>query len=236
MKGSIVSGTVTVAVVIASTIIVVNVISPTFRHADVSQSINQLKQDILVIDAAIREVASESAGSSRQLVIDSKTADFLVSGTEDKIRFRLEGVESTEPGVRAREGSIVISGGQTMDAYEKDINSDGTIDLVLENEAVLFAVKKITSGTVNMSNAVTLVRNKRTNTDIVPLTRVVLNDIEETSYGTGFSELTSAGDFLTSSSIRIHVVSAGGFTYDVVFAMSGASDFISAEIKNVVRS
>lgn len=235
MKGSLISGTATVAIVIASTIIVVNVISPMMEETDVSQTIGLLKQELTVIDSTVKEVSAEAPGSSRQIVVDSKTSDFVVSGLEDKIMFRLENVETSEPGVSAKEGDIVVSGGGTTDAYEKDVNSDGVTDLVLENDALLFAVKKVTAGSINMTNMVTIIKNKKTGTEFQPVSRIILDSRTNTSYGTGFSELVSAGDFLSSGSIRVHVISSGGYTYDAVFSLSGIADFVELQIKNVVK-
>ena len=107
--------------------------------------------------------------------------------------------------------------------------------MVLENDAVLFAVKKLGNATswatVNTTNIIPLIRNKRSNVNVTPISGIFIGDIANTSYGNGYSELTRAGTVQESS---IHVlVNSSSFRYDALFTLRSAQDFVELEVKNI---
>jgi hypothetical protein len=236
---SMIQGVLAVAIIVTSSIIVVNMVTPTLKEGQKFQEFERAKQMMLVVDNVIRELALEASGASRSVQIISDFGSFSVLGNEDRILFNFESeISVLEPGTSQKIGNLLISAGKGLDAVEKDVDNDGNNDLVLENEAVLFAVKKIGSRSVyapiNTSQVVVLIKNKYTETNVTnPVTRIYIDDELDTTYGTGFTELTRIGTGLSEGSIRIFVNSTGGRQYDAFFRLSSSKDFVELEVRNI---
>lgn len=238
LKGAILSSVLAVAIVIASSVIVVNLISPLIEEGTSVNQLNKAKQLATVLDSVIKELSVEAPGAKRTIRITADFGTFEVIGKEDRFKFRLGSQQQIyEPGTIIREGNYVISSGPSMKAYESDINGDGATDLVLENDAVIFSVKKLgnTSGwvSINTTNIIPLVGNKRSSVNITPISGIFIGDAVNTSAGTGFTELTRAGSTLQDSSIRVFMNSTAGVQYEALFTLRSADDFVELEIKNI---
>ena len=238
MKGSLLSATIAISIVIASSVIVLNVISSTIDEGKALQSFKSAKQTMEEIDTTMSELIFEATGAKRSMEIDIDEGELIVSGSEDKIKFRLNDIDILETGTRIKEGNVVIASGPTMNAYEKDINSDGTTDLVLENDAVLFAVKKYGSSSsfefINTTGMITLMRIKNLNVDVTPKSGIFIDEKTNSSYGYGYSELTEQGYNIPSAGIRLWLNSYANITYEALFTLSAGSDFIELEIKHII--
>ncbi|MBI4174559.1 MAG: hypothetical protein HY517_02850, partial [Candidatus Aenigmarchaeota archaeon] len=141
MKGDMISGVIVVVIIVTSGILVLNTINPVIEETKDFQKFNEAKKVMGEIDLAVSEVLFEAPGARRS--IDIKVPGKLsVSGGEDKIKMRIDGVNIFSSGVRGQEGNLEISSGPSMKAHEKDIDGDGNTDLVIENGLALFAVKK----------------------------------------------------------------------------------------------
>ena len=234
MKGmSYLSGVIVVVIVIASTTIVVNVISPSLDEAKSVQRFNEAKQLMASVDEAIRSLMMEATGAKRSLKLDIKEGAFSISGSEDIIRYRLP-TTLLESGTRATEGNLEISSGAFMKAYEADANGDGSTDYVLENDLMLFAMKKLGSSSsyvsMNTTTVISLIKNKRANVNSTPTAGIYINDIDNSSYGNGYTELYPAGQHLQSASIRLWLNSTEGTIYDAVFTLRAGMDFVEARV------
>ncbi len=237
MKGAVVEGIVAVAIIIASTLIVVNMLNSSMKESETYSNLNKAKETMTFLDTAIRELAAEAPGARRTIQVLSDFGTFTVDGEGDKVKFFMEGgAPVLEPGNAVKEGNLITVSGPSMSAYEKDVNGDGTMDYVLENDAVLFAVRKVGSATspasINMSNAITLIRNKRAGVNITPVASIYMDDDPANSFGTGFTTLSIQGTAITSSSVRVYVNSSVK-EYDAIFTLRSAEDFIDLEVKNI---
>jgi len=180
----------------------------------------------------------EAPGAKRTVRVISDFGTFDVAGKEDRFKFRLSSEQKIyEPGTIIREGNYIISSGTSMKAYESDIDSDGSTDLVLENDAVIFAVRKVGNASsqvsINTTNIIPYIRNKRSGVAITPISGIFIADDVNSSSGTGFSELTRAGQTLQDSSIRVLVNSTAATQYEALFTLRSAQDFVELEIKNI---
>lgn len=229
------SGTIAVVIVVASTLVVVNVLHPFIEEGKSYQGFNEARSAIRSISSAVSRLAVEATGAQRSIDINLRSGRLIVSDSDDTIKIRLNDLEGIViQGFSTLEGHVEIRGGAFMRAYESDINNDGTADLVLENSAVIFAVKKITPySAVNTTNFITLMRNKRTSVNVTPVTGIFINDIFNTSYGTGYSQISPVGDNIESSAIKLFVNSSAGIAYEAQFSMAAAQDFIDMRIKRV---
>ncbi|MEM7819682.1 MAG: hypothetical protein QXD48_02530 [Candidatus Aenigmatarchaeota archaeon] len=233
---SILSYAIVVGIIVISTILVLNIINPILEEARMAQVYTESLNTMKFIDSQIRSIIFEAPGTRRTLDLNLREGSFTVVGGEDEIKITLEDVKFFSPG-KTKEGNIVVKSGAWMDASEIDIDNDGTMDLVLENNAVLFAVKKLGSQSnhvfINTTNFITMIRNKRADVNITPLTAIYIDDQLNTSYGYGYTELTRIGKNIPSSGIRLWLNSSGNITYETLFTLDTISDFVTLEIRHI---
>jgi hypothetical protein len=240
MKG--VSATVTavvaVTIVVASTVLVVNVITPVMEQGKTLQRFNEAKNLLSGVDAAISELMYEAPGAKRTLKLSAREGQFIVSGADDSLKFKFDpGITLFEPGTRKKEGNLIITSGPGVKAYEQDVDGDGDTDLVLENAAVLFAINKSGNSTnrvlVNTTNFIRLMKNKVTGVNITPTSGIYIDEYDNSSYGQGYTELTSKGEYLTSASIRLVMNSSANIEYEALFTLGAGKDFIEMEVRHI---
>lgn len=238
MKGAIIESVIAVAIIVTSSIIVINMITPAIEESKTYQYVNKAKETMSFLDSVIRELAVEAPGARRTINLVSDFGTFAVTGKDDSLKFTIEGGPAIlDPGTSVKEGNLLVTSGPTMSAYESDVNSDGVTDLVLENDAVLLAIRKIGSPTnitsINTTSIFTMIRNKKQNVNITPITYIYMDDNLNNAVGDGFTELTVLGSNLLSGGIRVYVNSSGTKEYDAIFTLSSAQDFIELEIRNI---
>ena len=236
MKG-LIGTAIAVAVVIGSTILVLNAISPLLEEGKTNQAFIEAKNSLASIDNVMQQVLTESVGARRQVNVNLKQGKLIVAGDEEKIKLRLEGFTILQPGSTIQEGNIHVQGGGTIDALEQDIDGDGNTDLVLKNNALTFAVKKIGNSTnyvsINTSRMITEFYNNRTNTITYPGFAAYINDRGDTAAGTGYTALSTQGANIDSASILAYVNSTPGIKYEILFTLSAGMDFVDVEVKNI---
>lgn len=237
MKGDILSGVIIAVIVVSSTILVINAINPFVQESRDFQAFNEAKATLETINTAINDIFIEAPGSRRTLDLSIREGKLIVAGEEDKIKIRLDNALFAQGSTQ--EGNIIVTSGSSMKAYESDIDGDSNTDLVLENDLLIFAVKKLGNPTnnvaVNTSSFITLMRNKNINVNVsYPHSGIFINDLEKSSYGTGYTELTRLGDTLTSSGIHLYLNSSQqNVTYDAIFSLNSGQDFLDMQVKNV---
>ena len=233
-KGIILQSVIAVLIIVVSTIIVALVITSLLEENAERQKFNKAKELMLNLDNIIRELLLESSGSKRDVRLDVDYGTFIVAGKENRIKSILELKSNIiEPGITIKEGNLEIISGGGVSAYERDIDNDGTTDFVLENEAILFAVKKLGSGTnnvsINVRNIVTRIDNKLAAVSVNATPGFAIEDLDASS-GSGYTELTRQGSNLPSAAIRLYMKSDNGFTYEAIFTMSSRKDFIDLRV------
>jgi uncharacterized ubiquitin-like protein YukD len=229
-----------VAIILVSTVLIVNNISPLVQQGRDLQRIDDAKKILKIIDSVTNQLSVESTGAKRAININlPDNAKLIFSGAEDKIKIRIANTDIMKTGGRVQEENLVIQGGGTFNAYESDINNDGTADLVLENAAVLFAIQKFGSEDsytfINTTNFITLIRNRRQSIDMAPKSGIFINEKSDSSYGYGYTKLT-ATENVQSASILMHINSTANITYDAIFTLSAGMDFVEMEVHNVKGS
>lgn len=233
---SLISEVIIVAIVITSGLMVYNIAVPFVDEGKETQRFAVAKDILTTIDSVVYELAAEAPGAKRVINVDSLGIDTLVfSGKEDRISIRLPlNVEIVSPGTRAEEGNIVIFSGNTMKTGENDT------DWMLENDATVFSVKKFGNSTshswLNTTQLITMMRNKRLDINVSPVSLIKIDENMNSSYGVGFTELTASGTGLSRAGIRLVMNQTNAsMKYEVLFTLDGSSDFLEMEVKNVVK-
>ncbi|MBI3190228.1 hypothetical protein HYZ41_00840 [archaeon] len=229
------------AIIVVVMIIILNNVSPIIDEGKKAQAITDAKQTLKTIDNVVNQLAIESTGAKRTIDIDLSSGRFIFSGKQGSMKIRLDDTNLLKPGTVIQDENIVMSGGGGMNSYEADILNDGQQDVVMENSLVLLAVKKLGTSAnpvfINTSNIVTQIRNKRQNINMTPnsaKTGIFVNDISNSSFGTGYTELSSMNS-IDRNSIVVHMASYANISYDAVFTMASGLDYIEMEVKNVKK-
>lgn len=219
-------------IILVTTILVISVAMPLLNTAKDTQKFNDAKQTISSIDRVLSDLATESQGSRREIRVDVGENKLEINSREDTLKIKIEQPQPLEENTRVQEGNIVISSGRFVKGYESDIDSDGDTDLVLENDAIIFAINK-SSSYINTTNFITMMKNKNLNVNIIPRSGIFVNNLENSSYGIGTLELTEKGDFLPSSAIRAVLNSTGNIRYEAIFTLTDGMDFVELEVKQL---
>lgn len=239
MKGEVITTVIAIAIIVGSAVIAVNMINPTIEEGKSFQTFNDAKKVLEAVDSAISQVFFEAPGARRVINVDLPEGKFIVSGGEEKVKIRLEDLKLFTPGVRRQEGNILVTSGSQVDSYEGDVDGDGSTDLVLENDAVKVAIKKLGNQTspafVNTTNMIVLIKNKRTNTNIwYPRSGIYINESSKSYYGVGYSELTQRSDFIASAGVHLFInATDANIDYDAVLTLGPAQDFFEFYITHV---
>ena len=69
--------------------------------------------------------------------------------------------------------------------------------------------------------------------NITPSSGITINNLENSRYGNGFTELTQTTD-ADSKGIRAFVNSTSGLQYEALFTLQAAKDFVELQVKRVV--
>jgi hypothetical protein len=226
-----VSSIAVIGIILISSIIVTSMISPVMKRGEENQIYNEAKQKMSSLNALINELYYEAPGAARIVKMDVEGGKFVVSGGENKLKYVLD-ARMLESVTRTKEGNVIISSGPFVKAYEGDPDGDGITDLVLENDDVLFAVRKYqpSNGTypgINTSSLISIIKNKKLNTDIRPKSAIYVNGTNDV--GTGYTELTAQGNDLSSAGIRLFMNAT--IIYEAIFTLDAGADFVNLEIR-----
>lgn len=234
-KGILLQNIIIILIIVASTIIVALVISSLLEDSMEKQKFNKAKDLMLNLDSIINGLLVESEGARRDVRLSADDGTFIVAGKENRIKYMLEFKTAIiEEGVTIREGNLEITSGGGITANERDVDGDGNIDLVLENDALLFAVRKLGSTnnltSINASNITTRIENKLAgNVIVIPAMSFSLDDVDS-SAGSGYTELSRQGSNIPSSSIRLYMQPSSGIKYEAIFTLTAKKDFIEMRI------
>lgn len=239
------SATVVLAVIVASTFVVVNTLKPTMEKSKETAILESGKAALISIDNIMKELIYEAPGARRTLDISLKGGKLTVSGSNDEFTFKMfPKAKIMEPGSVKKEGDIIISYGPKMKGYEADVDNDGEDEYVIENDLIIFAVEKIYSpnspGFINLSDpstrVVSVMKNKITGTTINPTFKVSFNEDPTTMSGTGYTELVTSGNELSEGVIKLHLhcpVNKDKITYEVLFTLYPGQDFVHVDVKKI---
>lgn len=219
--------------------------TPVIDKAKEAAIFNEAIQNVKVLDNIIREVSSEGKGSFRTLQMKVTGGEYKVNVKTNTIEFS-QTIKSgiLESGTFSKEGNVFIAAGTSAKASTYDLDLDGTVDMVLENEIMRVALlNNATAGnTINTSRVLKFFNFKENGLNItINDSAIVIDNRTESSIGTGFTELVREGEHLAAAQAVIHInatnmtasSSLANFTYDVVYTLRSGADFITVKVQNI---
>lgn len=232
---SLVSEVIVAAIVVTSSVIIINIATPILDEGKEYQRLAVAKDVLSTIDIVVYELAGEASGAKRVINVGPLSDPLIFSGKEDRISIKLPlNVEVVQPGTKVQEGNLVIFSGNTMRT------EDNGTDLILENDVLLFSVKKLGTPSshvwLNTTQLITMIRNKALDINVSPQSQIMIDEKLNSSFGAGFTELTQTGGGLSSAGIRLVMNQTNAsIKYEALFTLGGSDDFLEMEVKNVVK-
>lgn len=182
------------------------------------------------LDEIIAVVASEGEGSKRKINI-SLSDPMDINGSDDMISIKKTTIaEIVSPRVKKTQGNYFIGTNIGVNAYSSTIGDTNV--LVLENEYLYFAVRKLDTNTaITLDQLVVQVRRKDTNStlnvtfdfyldDDIGATVNVSTEFEESGYNIGKGHI-------------IANVYGASYSYKINFVLESGCDFLRIYISDL---
>lgn len=219
-----------ILIAVAVLVIVLEAGIPVIKGLREKATFSRAKETMISLDQQIRDVASEGLGSQRVVPLD--IIDGKMSVEDNKLRWKLETeTKILEPRTKISQGNLVITSDVDVSAAEKG-NS-----FILENSKILVNFSRIGSqssfASINTSNLINYFEFKDSNARTNGTFSFSVNNSQATSTGTGYTQLLDSGSGLVGARVVAHV-NTTNFDYDIEFRLDSKSDFVRAELKNVV--
>jgi type II secretory pathway pseudopilin PulG len=211
---------------------------PAIQNMQDAASIQKAQNFMQQIDSSVGEVVSEGEGSTRTLSADFDRGQLYFNNETNSLVYELKTDASViSPQATRRTGNIVLSSNADVSVHNTSVN--GTPCYLMENKYIKACIKNVGSQedqkSINTSDLLTLYEFKNpdgSNKQLDGNMTVKLNDIDSTSYGTGYTAATETGDFIGTGEVVATVASDYGFTYDIYFRLPTGSDFIKVDVQN----
>ncbi len=223
-----------ILVSVVSITIVLTVALPLIDKFNDASYINAAQTNMGIIDNLIREVASEGFGIVKSALISSSAGVYRTNEESESFEYDLDlKSDILRKGTFMKEGNLVTIIAGTASA------SQNTTHLKIENEILEVVFDRNGNRTsfdgVNTSSIVRTMRLKDSSTTLVPTdTSVIIEGYRNSSWGLGYSELVEEGISLQRAEVRAHLRSnLTNHEYDVFYTLSGSSDFLSINVRNV---
>ncbi|MFW5852459.1 MAG: hypothetical protein ACOCUR_00340 [Nanoarchaeota archaeon] len=189
---------------------------------------NKMKNQMMVLDQHIEQVAAEGRGSQRFVPFDIAQGDIKID--DMGLRWEMDtDTKIVEPRSSYRIGNLMISANSDVIAEE---HSD---HYVIENGKIRVVFSKngtrdspVTLYTGDFVQEMTVVE---TNVSVTPSFTFRVADDDASMTGMGYTSISRTGTLLGSSSFIAHM-DTGDYSYDFHLTLDGEADFLRAEVKN----
>lgn len=217
--------------------LVLSIGRPTIDRAYDSAKLNGALKNLQAIDNGIREVASEGINAFRSVQVQMSGGELYVNeqaGTIDYSSTIKSGL--IEAGTFTKDNDILIIGGGNSRAY------DNSTSIFLENEILNVSLPLLGSAsnlvTINTSSAISSIQLIKTGDILIPAdTSIIIENISNTSWGVGYSQIVKKENNLPMAQVLFHVKSNLSSTiYDVIYSLPARADFLMIDVKNVTNN
>lgn len=225
-----------IAIILTSTVIVLNAIPPIMQEGRSSQAFVGAINTLTGVDSVIDQVLVEAPGAKRSIDVSVGKGSFVVNEERNRIFVALREHAPVDPG-DVDLGNIRVESGTYVKGYEADIDGDGNYEYVLENSALIFTVKKLGSPiqnvTVNTSSIIPVIHNKRSGINITPVASIQIDESPETANGLGYTQLTKGGSLINEAEILLFLNTTSGIKYNTFFRLRPDDDYVQVKIANI---
>ena len=178
------------------------------------------------MDSAINDAIREGEGSSR--LVRSGSGNYRVDARSDTIEFS-QRTDVFDYLTRKMQDNVIIISGSDSKCYEQDINSDGSVDMIMENSYIKTALKKANGSYDTKNNIIFISAN---NMAIYPSdSSIIIDNNPGTSVGIGASSLDEIGIDLPKC--RAHYFMNSTIDYDIYYTLYSGADFMTVEVRNI---
>ncbi|MFP4117468.1 MAG: hypothetical protein ACLFTR_00940 [Candidatus Woesearchaeota archaeon] len=194
---------------------------------------NNMKNQMLVLDQHIEQVASEGRGSQRYVPFEISQGEMILDA--EGLRWEMETkTKIVEPRSSYKVGNLLISANSDVSAEEKEDH------YVLENSLISLSLLKAGSRSdqveINTSDIIKNVTVLETGNVTEPDISFGISGDDSSSQGIGYTELTRRGTRLGSSShvthLEIYKDGLLDYSYELHIILDGEADFVRPEIRN----
>ncbi|MFH0711156.1 MAG: hypothetical protein V1944_01105 [Candidatus Aenigmatarchaeota archaeon] len=217
--------------------LVLTVGNPTIQKAYDSSKLNEALQNLRVIDNAIREVASEGINSFRSPQIKISSGSLYVNEIAGTVEF-FDTIKSglIEPGSFTEDGNIFAIGGGNARAY------NNSTSIFMENEILNVTLPLLGTQSsyvsINTSSAISSIKLIKSGDTIIPEdTSIIIENVTNTSWGIGYTQIVKKQDRLPVAQTLMHVQSnLSSAVYEVLYSLPAGADFLIIDVKNVTNN
>ena len=210
---------------------------PALENLQDSSSIEGAETFMHNLDSNIQEVVAGGEGSTRTMDLNFDRGQMYYDEEREALVYELEtDAEAISPQSSQRSGNVIISSNADVMVYEDEVNGEDCYRM--ENERVSACIRQV-GDQDNWENIDTgdLLLEYRfiadgQDIDFGADMDIKLNDIDSTSYGTGYTQPESTGGFIGTGRTRATISSDYGFTYDVIFSLPNGADFLQIDVQN----
>lgn len=227
-----------VAVAVTAISAALNVGVPAIENMQEAASVEKAQNFMQQVDNSVEEVVSEGEGSTRTVSVNFDRGETYFDNDTNSLVYSLETEASViSPQTSRRNGNIILS--SNADVSVSNTSVDGTPCYMMENQHIKACIKNVgnvsSQESINNSNLLVLYEFKNgdeTNQQLDGDLNVQLNEVNSTSYGTGYTQATETGDYVGTGEVIATVNSEYGFVYDIYFRLPTGSDFIRVDVRN----
>ncbi len=210
---------------------------PALENMQDAAAIQNAERVMQRIDSNIQQVVAEGEGSTRTLSVDFDRGEMYFDNESDALVYELQTDASViSPQSARRSGNVILSSNADVTVTNRTI---GGVDCyMMENSHIEACVRDVGSSgspeSINTSELLVTYNFTEPDPDksFDGTMKVELNEIDSTSYGTGYTEVETFGDFIGTGRVTATVTSDYGYTYDMVFQLPTGADFLQVDVQN----
>lgn len=245
-----VSQVATMAIYVGATVTAISgavtVGAPVLENLQDANSIQEAQNLMEAVDSNADQVLSEGEGSTRTIQGGFDRGEVYFSDRTDSLIYELNtDAEVISPQSSLRDGNIVLSSSANVEVYPAEKDGDSFVETdeenadcyLMENDVIKTCIKNVGSQEdpnqdIDTSELVQYYEFKEQETSFDGEIKVMLDEEEETSIGTGFTEAADTGEFQGTGEVKATVSSDFGYRYDIFYRLPTGSDFLRVDVQN----
>lgn len=234
---SLISGVIFLAVTLVAVFIVYEASVPVINRMRDAVYIQNMRDAMVRLDDAIRQVASEGRNSRRSVSMGVDAGKIVINGSDDVIYWEYEtDTPVISPRTYQKFGNMVVGSNLKTKAYEANytLQNPEIECFVMENAYLKVYVRKVGSSASHasfyMNQTLVGIYNKDlglwlNDTGFLDIT---IDNETSSQYGTGYTELADTGNYLPYSTVTVFMNSSY-LEYFVNYTLESGADFIEIE-------